>query len=85
MARKLLSVRDLKTSFFTHVGEVKAVRVRLLSALCFSLTCALKANIYRRKHCAAEYIHKESVIAVKFVHICQYAVVARLFRTSASR
>ncbi len=26
MARKLLSVRDLKTSFFTHVGEVKAVR-----------------------------------------------------------
>lgn len=25
MARKLLSVRDLKTSFFTHVGEVKAV------------------------------------------------------------
>lgn len=26
MARKLLSVRNLKTSFFTHVGEVKAVR-----------------------------------------------------------
>ena len=26
MARKLLSVRDLKTSFFTHVGEVQAVR-----------------------------------------------------------
>ncbi len=26
MARKLLSVRELKTSFFTHVGEVKAVR-----------------------------------------------------------
>ena len=26
MPRKLLSVRDLKTSFFTHVGEVKAVR-----------------------------------------------------------
>ena len=26
MARKLLSVRYLKTSFFTHVGEVKAVR-----------------------------------------------------------
>ena len=26
MARKLLSIRDLKTSFFTHVGEVKAVR-----------------------------------------------------------
>ena len=26
MARKLLSVRDVKTSFFTHVGEVKAVR-----------------------------------------------------------
>lgn len=26
MARKLLSVRDLKTSFFTYVGEVKAVR-----------------------------------------------------------
>lgn len=26
MARKLLSVRDLKTSFFTHVGEVKVVR-----------------------------------------------------------
>lgn len=26
MARKLLSVRDLKASFFTHVGEVKAVR-----------------------------------------------------------
>lgn len=26
MARKLLYVRDLKTSFFTHVGEVKAVR-----------------------------------------------------------
>ena len=26
MARKLLSVRALKTSFFTHVGEVKAVR-----------------------------------------------------------
>ena len=26
MARKLLSVRDLKTSFFTHVGEVKDVR-----------------------------------------------------------
>lgn len=36
-----------------------------------------KANIYRRKHCAAEYIHKESVVAVKFVHICQYALVAR--------
>ena len=26
MARKHLSVRNLKTSFFTHVGEVKAVR-----------------------------------------------------------
>lgn len=26
MARKLLSVRNLRTSFFTHVGEVKAVR-----------------------------------------------------------
>ena len=26
MARKLLSVSNLKTSFFTHVGEVKAVR-----------------------------------------------------------
>ena len=26
MARKLISVRNLKTSFFTHVGEVKAVR-----------------------------------------------------------
>ena len=26
MSRKLLSVRNLKTSFFTHVGEVKAVR-----------------------------------------------------------
>lgn len=26
MARKFLSVRNLKTSFFTHVGEVKAVR-----------------------------------------------------------
>lgn len=26
MARKLLSVRELKTSFFTHIGEVKAVR-----------------------------------------------------------
>ena len=26
MARKLLSVRNLKTSFFTHVGEVMAVR-----------------------------------------------------------
>ena len=26
MARKLLSVRNLKTSFLTHVGEVKAVR-----------------------------------------------------------
>ena len=26
MARKLLSVRNLKTSFFTHVGEVKAGR-----------------------------------------------------------
>ena len=26
MARKQISVRDLKTSFFTHVGEVKAVR-----------------------------------------------------------
>ena len=26
MARKLLSVRNLKTSFFTHVGEVKSVR-----------------------------------------------------------
>ena len=26
MSRRLLSVRNLKTSFFTHVGEVKAVR-----------------------------------------------------------
>lgn len=26
MSKKLLSVRNLKTSFFTHVGEVKAVR-----------------------------------------------------------
>lgn len=26
MPRKMLLVRDLKTSFFTHVGEVKAVR-----------------------------------------------------------
>ena len=26
MARRLLSVRNLKTSFFTHLGEVKAVR-----------------------------------------------------------
>ena len=26
MSRRSLSVRDLKTSFFTHVGEVKAVR-----------------------------------------------------------
>lgn len=51
------------------------VRVRLLSALCVRLFA--KANIYRRKHCAAEYIHKESVVAVKFVHICQYALVAR--------
>ena len=26
MSRRLLSVRNLKTSFFTHVGEVQAVR-----------------------------------------------------------
>ena len=26
MARKILSVKNLQTSFFTHIGEVKAVR-----------------------------------------------------------
>ena len=44
MARKLLSVRDLKTSFFTHVGEVKAVR-----GISFDVSAvdnALAAKIY---------------------------------------
>ena len=51
------------------------IRIYNCSDSVISLECKYKNG---------QYIHKESVIAVKFVHICQYALVARLFRTSAS-
>lgn len=58
-----------------HQGRVHRLFIVLPKRI--NVRLFAEANIYRRKHCAAEYIHKESVVAVKFVHICQYASVAR--------
>ena len=65
-----------------HQGRVHRLFIVLPKRI--NVRLFAEADIYRREHCAAEYVHKESVVAVKFVQLCQYALVARLCRTSAS-